>query len=64
MPTTKQFFGIAVGKFTVSRDVIIYYRFPGNLCRDPGNFFYFNKGFSGADNYHSDTKYALGLLQI
>ena len=28
-------------------------RFPGNLCRDPGNFF---MGFSGTDIYHFDVK--------
>ena len=32
------------------------YRFPGNLCRDPGNFFFHFKGFSGTDIYHSDVK--------
>ena len=37
-------------------------RFPGNLCRDPGNFFYLSKGFSGTDIYHSDLKNR--LLQI
>ena len=38
------------------------FRFPGNLCRDPGNFFYISKDFSGIDIYHSDIKNA--LLQI
>ena len=32
------------------------FRFPGNLCRDPGKFFYINKGFSGTDIHHSDIK--------
>ena len=38
------------------------FRFPGNLCRDPGKFFYVSKGFSGTDIYHSDIKNA--LLQL
>ena len=37
-------------------------RFPGNLCRDPGKFFYISKDFSGTDIYHFDIKNA--LLQI
>ena len=28
----------------------------GNLCRDPGKFFYVSKDFSGTDIYHSDIK--------
>ena len=35
-------------------------RFPGNLCRDLGKFFYISEGFSGTDIYHSDIKNALG----
>ena len=37
-------------------------RFPGNLCRDPGNFLYISKNFRGSDIHHSDIKNA--LLQI
>ena len=36
--------------------------FPENLCRDPGNFFYISKDFSGTDFYHSEIKNA--LLQV
>ena len=31
-------------------------RFPGNLCRDPGKFFFHFEGFSGNVIYHSDVK--------
>ena len=38
------------------------FRFPVNLIRDPGKFFYISKDFRDTDIYHSDIKNA--LLQI
>ena len=48
----------------ISREIWGFWtsRFQGNLCRDPGKFFYSSKNFSGTDIYHSDIKNA--LLQI
>ena len=52
-------------KFPVSRvlkfSVFEISRYPGNLCRDRGKFFYISKDFRGrpTDIYHSDLKIAL-----
>ena len=42
----------------ISREIwgFEFSRFPGNLCRNPGNFFFHFKGFNGTDIYHSDVK--------
>ena len=40
------------------------FRFPGNLCRDPGKLFLYFKGFSGTDIYHSDVKMRLCKVLI
>ena len=38
-------------------------RFPRNLCRDPGKFFYISKDFNGTDIYYSVIKNALRRIK-
>ena len=39
-------------------------RFPGNLCRYPGKYFYITKDFRDTDIHHFDIKNALVQIKI